>query len=143
MRRTVRASISRQSAEIAKSFAGNTKPFIVDVNFCQFPPTFSIQHSQENHPGSLCVAKHPPPPGWGEAWTRAKDGAGLLVVRNSIPVGRGIAGFVQVMPAHPFHDVSSVIKETAANMEEDQDDIIIAGSGDHPSDAYATHECCE
>lgn len=151
IRRVVRASISSHRAEVTHGFVGNTKPFIVDIDFCQFPPALAIQRSEEDTPGPRCIHMHPPlpPPGWTEAWERAKDGLGLLVVRNTIPVGRGVVVFTQVMPSHPFHDENNLPKTsvrddtTMGNTADDQDDIFIASSEDNPGALCVTHECRE
>ncbi|KAF7969491.1 hypothetical protein HWV62_27237 [Athelia sp. TMB] len=151
MRRVVRATISSHSADIARSIQSTTtRPFIIDIDFRDFPPVPVIQYSQSDPPGHRCIhmTSTPPPIGWNEAWSRANFDEDLLVIRNTIPAGRAFVVFLQVMLDHQFqvpksagppdgNDGERSMKDSACG----RDDIFIASHSE--DNVRAVHKCQE
>lgn len=146
IRRVVRATISDHRSLIIDSFTKLDKPFIVNIDFCDYPYRLDVCYSQNDIP-RRCVhmADLPPPVGWVEAWNRATDCSGFLVVRSAIPVGRRSTSVIQVMSSHPFRDLQSKDEDAGLrhvqNPEEGQDEIVVSGFTVLVSDPRTAHTC--
>lgn len=108
--------ISKRRDEITQSAAYKTYPFIIDISFCQVPPTMKVLSGKESCPDTCHATGHT----WDEAVSRAKDG--VLVARSAVPAGVGMQIFTHVMPVHPFHiGTGSSADHSTANFGGDKD----------------------